>query len=64
MNRDYSETGFDNLISSTEFKMYVILLKCFMESLNMRHSLYNEQMSSLYANMFIIRSDLLSRHMC
>ena len=41
MNKRYSETGFDNLIRSIEFNMYVVLLKCFMESLRMRHYLYN-----------------------
>ena len=52
MNRDYSETGFDNLIKSIEFNMYVVLLKCFVEPLKMRHYLHNEQMSCLFANMF------------
>ena len=52
MNRDYRETGFDNLIRSIEFNMYVVLLKCFMESLRMRHYLYNEQTSCSFANMF------------
>ena len=52
MNRYYSETDFDNLIRLIEFNMYGVLLKCFMASLRMRHYLYSEQTSCLFANMF------------
>ena len=63
MNKDYSETGFDNLIRSIEFNMYVVLLKRFMESLRMRHYLYNEQMLCLFANMFYNqKSSIISEH--
>ena len=52
MNRDYSETGCDNLTKSIELKMYVVLFKCFVEPLKIRHYLYNEQTLCLFANMF------------
>ena len=52
MNRDYSATGFDNLIKSIEFNMYVVFLKCFEQPLKMRHYLYNEWTLCLFANMF------------
>ena len=52
MNKYYSETSFDNLIKSIECNICVVLLKCFVESLSMRHYLHNEQTSCLFANMF------------
>ena len=54
MNRDYSETGFDNLMKLIKFNMYVVLLKCFMEFLSIRHCLYNKQTYCLFQTCLII----------
>ena len=53
------------MIKSIEFNIYVILLKGFVESLRMKHYLYNKQTLCLFANMFydqkrsIISADVL-----
>ena len=62
MNKYYSETGFDNLIKSTEFNICVVLWKYFVESLKIRHYLCNEQ-KCLFANMFYNqKQSIISAH--
>ena len=52
MNEYFSETDFGNLINSTECNICVILLKCFVGFLSIRHCLCNEQTLLFITNMF------------
>ena len=52
MEKCFSETDFGNLIKSIEFDVCVILLKCFVEFLSIRHCLYNRQTLLFISNMF------------
>ena len=62
MNKYYIETGIDNLIKSIEFNIGV-LLKCFVESLRMRHDCTMNRCVYLQTCL-VIRNNLLSLHMC
>ena len=52
MNKYYSQTDFGNLIKSIEFNICIVLSKCFVEFLSIRHFLSNEQTLLFITNMF------------
>ena len=54
MNKYHSETDSGNLIKSIEFNICIVLLRCFMEFLSIRHCLRNEQTLLFITNIIII----------